>query len=62
MVNAENKSFLFELDTLGVGTLTLNRPEIHNAFDDRLILELTTFFKEAAEDERIQIIILIQIF
>jgi len=29
-----------EIDASGVATLTLNRPEIHNAFDDRLIANL----------------------
>lgn len=30
------------LDPRGVATLTLNRPEVHNAFDDALIEELNT--------------------
>jgi len=29
------------IDARGVATLTLNRPEVHNAFDDHLIAELT---------------------
>jgi len=29
-----------EIDERGVAWLTLNRPEVHNAFDDRLIAEL----------------------
>ena len=41
MGETENQPFTFTLDDRGVGTLTLNRPEIHNAFDDQLILELT---------------------
>jgi methylglutaconyl-CoA hydratase len=31
-----------QLDARGVATLTLNRPEVHNAFDDALIAELNT--------------------
>jgi methylglutaconyl-CoA hydratase len=30
------------IDGEGVATLTLNRPEVHNAFDDHLIAGLTT--------------------
>ena len=32
---------LTHVDDRGVATLTLNRPEVHNAFDDKLIAELT---------------------
>ena len=34
-------ALLQDIDTRGVATLTLNRPERHNAFDDALIAELT---------------------
>ena len=36
-------SLLRETDPRGVVTLTLNRPERGNAFDDNLIEELNTF-------------------
>lgn len=32
----------------GVARVTLNRPEVHNAFDDALIAELTRVFKEVS--------------
>ena len=32
-----NDSILLSTDSRGVATLTLNRPEKHNAFDDALI-------------------------
>ena len=42
----------------GVLHLYLNRPEIHNAFDEILISELTDFFSKAATDESIEIVVL----
>ena len=42
----------------GVCYLALNRPEIHNAFDEHLIDELTEFFEKANEDESIKLIVL----
>ena len=34
------------VDVRGVATLTLNRPQVHNAFDDRLIAALTHELRE----------------
>ncbi|KZD01550.1 enoyl-CoA hydratase/isomerase family protein [Oceanibaculum pacificum] len=42
----------------GVATLRLNRPDIHNAFDDVLIGEMTALLKEIAEDASIRLLIL----
>jgi methylglutaconyl-CoA hydratase len=36
-----SSTFLEAVDGRGVVTLTLNRPDRHNAFDDVLIAELT---------------------
>lgn len=49
---------LFDVDDRGVATVTLNRPEKHNAFDDVLIAELTDLFKKIAEDKNIRVMIL----
>ena len=38
--------------------LTLNRPEIHNAFGDRLISDLTEALIEAETDDNVQAIVL----
>lgn len=38
--------------------LTLNRPELHNAFGDRLIADLTKALKDAAEDDAVRAIVL----
>ena len=42
----------------GVLTVTLNRPDIHNAFDDVLIADLTQTLREAEVNEKIRVIVL----
>jgi methylglutaconyl-CoA hydratase len=42
----------------GVATLTLNRPEVHNAFDEHLIAELTAAFTEAGAHDAVRAIVL----
>ncbi|MBI3444578.1 MAG: enoyl-CoA hydratase/isomerase family protein [Magnetospirillum sp.] len=42
----------------GVRTITLNRAERHNAFDDALIAELTTAFKDAATAPGVRAVVL----
>ncbi|GAB2177453.1 enoyl-CoA hydratase/isomerase family protein [Dongia sp. agr-C8] len=42
----------------GVTTLTLNRPDVHNAFDEALIAELTDAFTAAAEDDSVRAVVL----
>jgi methylglutaconyl-CoA hydratase len=48
------------LDTLqdGVLTLALNRPEVHNAFDDGLIAALTAALEAAAADPAVRAVVL----
>ena len=49
---------LKHMDARGVLTLTLNRPEIMNAFDDSLISELDNAFSEIEKNESVRIVIL----
>jgi len=35
-----NNAVLLQISDQGVATLTLNRPEVHNAFDDSIIAAL----------------------
>jgi methylglutaconyl-CoA hydratase len=42
----------------GVGRVTLNRPEVRNAFDDALIAELTKTFKALDEDPSVRAVVL----
>jgi methylglutaconyl-CoA hydratase len=44
--------------TKGVGTVTLNRPEVHNAFNAELISELTAVFEALSADDSVRAIIL----
>lgn len=42
----------------GIATITLNRPEVHNAFDDRLITELTTVLARLAADAKVRVVVI----
>jgi len=42
----------------GSARITLNRPEIHNAFDDRLIAELTAVLAALASDDTVRVVVL----
>ncbi len=47
-----------QYDERGVTTLTLNRPDKHNAFDDTLIAHLTAQLKRINDDESVRVVIL----
>ncbi len=49
---------LTHIDNRGVATLTMNRPELHNAFDDSLIVGLTDALRELDEDPDVRVVIL----
>jgi methylglutaconyl-CoA hydratase len=53
-----NPTVLTEIDSCGLATVTLNRPEIHNAFDDLLIAGLTEVFRRLAEDDSVKVVFL----
>ncbi len=42
----------------GVATLTLNRPELHNAFDDALIARLTEALASLETDPQVRVVVL----
>src|SRR3954464_13271843 len=46
------------IETGPIATVTLNRPEVHNAFGDELIAELTLAFSDLARDESVRVIVL----
>ncbi len=46
------------IDTRGVAFVTLNRPEVHNAFDEKLIGELTRVFTELNSDARVRLAVI----
>src|SRR5512145_3032451 len=42
----------------GVARITLNRPDVRNAFDDALIRNLTRAFEEAGNDKSVRVVVL----
>ncbi|MQP66287.1 enoyl-CoA hydratase/isomerase family protein [Niveispirillum sp. SYP-B3756] len=46
------------IDPCGVVTVTLNRPEIHNAFNDTVIADLTGIFQRLGNDPAVRVIVL----
>lgn len=46
------------IDEGGVATVTLARPEKHNAFDDTMIADLTTHFRSLADDDAVRVVVL----
>lgn len=54
----ENAPVLFNLDSRGVATVTLNQPDIHNAFDDKLIAQLTKLFHTISLNTEIRLMVL----
>lgn len=49
---------LTSIDSRGVATVSLNRPEKHNAFDDAVIAELRTTFDALANNDEVRVVIL----
>lgn len=45
-------------DDRGVASITLNRPEIHNAFNDQLIEEITNVFEALDTDPKVKLVVL----
>lgn len=52
------EALLVQSDDRGVCTLTLNRPERHNAFDDHMINALLTKLREVEQDVSIRAVVL----
>lgn len=53
-----NKNILIHRDLRGVVTVTLNRPEIHNAFDEHMIQELLQAFQTLSKDTSVRMLVL----
>lgn len=52
------KNLKCEIDQRGVATVTLSRPEVHNAFNQELISELTQIFKDLELDSKVRVVVL----
>lgn len=55
---SSTEHYITEVDSRGVATLTLNRPEVHNAFDDHLIAALTQELKRLEADPAVKIVVM----
>lgn len=53
-----SETVLSYLNEDGVLTVTLNRPDVHNAFNEEMIAELTTQFQQAGDNPDVKLIIL----
>ena len=51
-------ALLSEVDEYGRAKITLNRPELHNAFDDTLINSLTEELKRLERDSSVRVVLL----
>lgn len=54
----EEKAINIDIDARGVATVTLNRPQIHNAFDEKVIAELISAFGAIATNDQVKVMIL----
>jgi methylglutaconyl-CoA hydratase len=50
--------FVQEIDKLGAARITLTRAEVHNAFNEALIAELTAALDGAGQDPRVRVVVL----
>jgi len=55
---AEFEDIRYELSGDGIAKITMNRPEVHNAFRPQTIIELSRAFELAREDTSVGVIIL----
>lgn len=53
-----DQTLLEHLDDRGVLTVTMNRPDLHNAFDDALIGRLTAVFNGIADRPEVRVVLL----
>jgi len=53
-----SENVLTGIDTRGVATVTLNRPDVHNAFDDALIATLLATCERLGADPAVRVVLL----
>lgn len=51
-------TLLYSLDPQGIATITLNRPDKSNAFDDAVIARLTETLRKAESDPAVRVVVL----
>jgi len=53
-----NNTVVLEQDDAGIAWVTLNRPEVHNAFDEMMITRLREIFHMLEEDNHCRVVVL----
>lgn len=51
-------NYKLNIDQRGVATVSLNRPELHNAFNDALITDLIQCFKDLEQNNDVRVVVL----
>jgi methylglutaconyl-CoA hydratase len=54
----DHAAVLSRVDGLGRATITLNRPQIHNAFDDEQVAQLSDCLRPLEADEAVRVVLL----
>ncbi len=49
---------LTDVDARGVATVNINRPQVNNAYNAEMILELLDTFGSLAENERVRLVLI----
>ena len=57
-IRSPSEQVLFDVDSCGVATVTMNNPDKHNAFDDSIIAALSQLFHDIAQCDDIKVMIL----
>lgn len=52
------ETILFEIDQQGIAWVTLNRPQVHNAFDEHMIRTLSDLFKSLEKDKGVRAVVI----
>jgi methylglutaconyl-CoA hydratase len=52
------QTVITSIDSRGVASVTINRPDKHNAFDDAIIAELRTSFDQLAQNPDVRVVVL----
>ena len=51
-------NYKLQIDPRGMATVSMNRPELHNAFNDEMISELIACFHELSNNDLVKIVVL----
>tara|TARA_R110002110_G_scaffold303525_2_gene517644 strand:+ start:10874 stop:11689 length:816 start_codon:yes stop_codon:yes gene_type:complete len=56
--NSHQDAVVLQVDKRGVATITLNRPDKHNAFDDAVIAQLQRAFDDVRQRDDVRVVVL----